>query len=689
MSSVYAKFLAESAYKHSVDKPHTGNGIAFYEEPGRTSHRVDLDAIWTDSKYIPIVAPELDEAGFYTVTEGSLSLKILQRLEDIPLDKVDGTEATYKSVYLVDSIFPSYGTGYSIKITDWNYEEIPFGLNQWVIDPDNGEITFLGGWPEGYQENPRISFYRYVGRKASENFLRADGSVKMISGYKPTTEQDIATKGYVDSVTGDVSNIVSKLVPTLPPTLDMGDLSLSYDRDIYASPWNSNTKMPVVFIGEDYKIMVPQFYNPGRGEFHVNVNGFDILDVDLATIGGPGIHDYWTITSVVDPYRNSKVANGFYKSINSYITLPEESIKSLISDKIPFITLYCYTYYDFKKIASNPITIGFEKKFENAYIGTYKMHNLQSPDKDNSIKYISGVPTLREGSSLTYEYSVKDMAHFKNDYSGKFTVENISEVLIESDSLYPTVYPTQNISKNIIIPNGLSQEELNIDIIANTVELVDNISTSKNYNIRIDTKSDESNRKISPVNFVDTYLSENWTEEKAREDLTVSSELQMLYGKYQWPTGNYTQNGNFKGLEATDDISLKDIIAGPDYTKIINGVRFVTFAFDMPFCNGFWISFKDGENITSDKDTHAFNNISQLRCSVENQTGWLNMKKPFEGILSPRDNDEGCLVVQSSTESTKYVTFGQEPLEGRLNITIGINRESSIKFSGVEIVFNQ
>ena len=115
MSSIYAKFIAESAYKHTVDKPHTGNGIAFYEEPGRISHRVDLDAIWTDAEYIPINAPEMDSNGFYSVRIGTLEVKVLQKLNDIPLDKVKGTKATYRSYYLRDAIFPSYGCSFIIS----------------------------------------------------------------------------------------------------------------------------------------------------------------------------------------------------------------------------------------------------------------------------------------------------------------------------------------------------------------------------------------------------------------------------------------------------------------------------------------------------------------------------------------------------------------------------------------------
>ena len=688
MSSIYAKFIAESAYKHSVDKPHTGNGIAFYEEPGRIAHRVDLDAIWTDAEYIPLDAPEVDEDGFYSVQVGTLKLRILQRLEDIPLDKVPGTKSTYKSVFLKDTIFPSYGTGYSITLKDWNNEVIPFGLNQWVIDPDNGEITFLAGWPEGYQELPKISFFRYVGRKANTTFLRADGSVKMDPGYVPTKDQDIATKAYVDSMTGDVSDIVGKLVPTTPPTLDKVDLELEYDRHMIGSPWNGEEKMPVVFLGESYKINIPQFYNPGKGEFHINVNGFDILDIALENVTGPKIYDYWTVTSVVDPYRNSKVANNFYKSINSYIILPVETINSLISPEVPYLTIYCYTYYDFTKNMSNPLTIGFENHIELPFIGNYTVDQL-THESGNPIKYISGVPTLKSGSTFKYAFDIVNLEYFKNEFLGTYKVNDFQEGIIYPNNVYDEVHPTHRAVQTITMPENAHFEKIDIDIASNDLTLENNINAARTYPIRVDSISDESARKVSPSTFNESYYSTDWTEQDARTSLAVSNELQMLEGLYQWPNGDYTHIGNFDDLRLEENISLSAVTPGPDYSNLPPSVRFVTFSYDMPICNGFWIGFENGQNIISDYNTHSYKNISQFRCEVEDQTGWLNMSVPYEGVLSPRETDEGCLVVASSNDDMKYITFGNSPLAGRLNITIGIAKNSGIKFSGIKIIFNK
>ena len=77
MSSTYSKFLAEASYKHTLSKPNTNSHNAWYEEYGRVAHRVEIDAIWIDSPYIPLVAPEVDEKGFYYADVGTIKSKIL------------------------------------------------------------------------------------------------------------------------------------------------------------------------------------------------------------------------------------------------------------------------------------------------------------------------------------------------------------------------------------------------------------------------------------------------------------------------------------------------------------------------------------------------------------------------------------------------------------------------------------
>lgn len=683
MSSTYAKFIAEAAYKHTLDKPNTSYNMAWYEEAGRTAHRVDIDSIWVDSLYIPTTAPEVDDDGFYRATINNEKIKILQKCENIALDKVKGTKYTYYSPYLIDSIIPSYGSGYEAKLTDWNGVEIPFGLNQWVIDPDSGYLTFMLGWPEGYQETPRLSFFKYVGRKANETMLLSSGIVPMDDNYNPVNDKDIATKDYVDKTVSPTDSTLQKLIPTKPANISNVDLTLDCDY-IMASPWNSTTEIPLIFYDDDWKIRIPPFYHPGNGNLSIIVNNVELLTIDLNTVSGPDIKsNIYYIESVYDPYSADIIAKNFYSVIKSYINIPKNILDTFTSDKVPYITVYVKQTYNFTTYISNSITIGFEKRVNLPNISNINLSELKN-DKDSIIKYISGVPSLNENTVLCFSYSINDINFYKSNLISKYTTDFFGKI-IESDDTYDKAYPIHRVKENLRIENNVYTEKLNLTIYGNNVEKNYNISTNRSYNIRIDTVSDESNRIISPEKFNSDFSLEKWTSSKAAQNLNKSNELQMLDGYYQWPTGNYTDIGNFEAYKVTDTFTIS-LNAGPDYSNITEGIRYVSFAYDMPLCNGFWISIENPKSISNNYSTKAYI-LPVFKCMVKNETGWLDMNLPYEGVLSPRESGEGCLISSLSTLDKKYITFGNEPLEGTLFIVIGI-RKSSIKFSGINIVFN-
>lgn len=688
MSSTYSKFLAESSYKHTLSKPNTDANNAWYEEYGRVAHRVEIDAIWIDSPYIPLVAPEVDENGFYSTKIGTVTSKVLQKCENIALDKVPNTKATYYSPFLIDAIIPSYGSGYEAVLTDWNDEVIPFGLNQWVIDPDLGYLSFMEGWPEGYQEKPKISFFKYVGRKADQAMLLSSGVTAMEPDYIPTREEDIATKGYVDSVTNTVTTNIRNLIPTTPPTVENVDLEL--DNYIVASPFNSTQTMPVIFYGDEWKLRIPMFYNPGKGQFSLFINGHELLSCNLATITGPEIKsNIWYVESVVDPYATSKVANNFYKSIISYINIPESIIEQYVTAKIPYVTIQVQQYFNFEYYKSNPITIGFDKRIENPNLSRFTIADAQNAD--GLIKYISGVPSLTAGTTFNFGCNIADIIYFKAGNIASYNIDGIVDEtryvpVLES---YKDANPIHKVLDNLTIPENIYHETFDLTACVYNVAGESNLCTSRSYPIRIDTLSDESNRIISPTNFTDDFTIANWDENKARENLKNSNELQMVHNSYRWPSGNYSNNGNFEAYNVADAIYL-DIPAGPNYDDPVvineNDIRYVTFNFNMPISSGFYISIRNPKNIESNSNTKAYK-LPVLKCKVLGKTGWLNMNIPYEGVLAPREDNEGCIVPNLCEEYKKYITFGNEPLSGTLIITIGIQK-SNIEFDGIDVVFN-
>lgn len=688
MSSTYSKFLAEASYKHTLGKPNTDSHNAWYEEYGRVAHRVEIDAIWLDSLYIPLVAPEVDEKGFYYTEVGTIKSKILQKCENIALDKVPNTKATYYSPFLIDAIIPSYGEGYEAILTDWNDEVIPFGLNQWVIDPDLGYLSFMEGWPDGYQERPKITFFKYVGRKADEAMLLSSGVTAMESEYEPKRNEDIATKGYVDSVTNTVTTNIRNLIPVLPPTVQ--DVDLVLDNYTDASPYNSEQIMPVLFYEEDWKLRIPMFYHPGKGQFSIFINNHELLSCDLASITGPEVKsNIWYIESIVDPYATDKVANNFYKSIVSYIHISDDVISQYVTAKIPYVTIQVQQYYNFEYYSSNPITIGFDKRIKDPSLTKFTINKAKNDA--GIIKYISGVPSIAENTTFNFGFSVADIIYFKKNNIASYTIDGITEEPVYEPVLdyYSNYGPTHKVLDEITVPENSYQENLQIKACGYNIEEIENICASRKYPIRIDTVSDESERIVSPTVLDDNFEIKKWTEYKAMESLKRSNELQMLNGSYKWPRGDYSDNGNVEIFNVQDEIYI-DVPAGPNYDDptVIdeNGTRYVTFMFDMPISSGFYINLRNPKNIETNSNTKAYK-LPVFRCKVLGKTGWLNMNIPYEGVLAPREDNEGCIVPNLSNTDKKYITFGNEPLDGTLVITIGIQK-SDIEFDGIDVIFN-
>ena len=223
----YQRYIVETAFKNAVkNKPNTSDLISWYEENGDLKKRVDFSSIWLDADYIPEQAPELENGEELVLTINNSKVSILRYYENAPLYSLSGTPNSFQNSTIIDSIESSFGNGYAVKLFDAFGEEIPFGLNKWVVDNGSGIVTFLDGVPNGYTAPFFISFYRYVGRRGTDGIITSDGKTTMLPGYIPTEDKSLVTKDYVDSNVTDVSEIVKKLVPNTPDTFEGKDLEI-------------------------------------------------------------------------------------------------------------------------------------------------------------------------------------------------------------------------------------------------------------------------------------------------------------------------------------------------------------------------------------------------------------------------------------------------------------------------------
>lgn len=147
--------IANILFKSSVGKSSTNNARQFFEEPRDGRQFILPDQIWTEADLIPSTAP----GGSDQQITG-----VVQRWIDLTLTAVAGVGNAFSSDDLIDAIPFNFGDGsYNYEVKDSTDAAIPFGLGDWIVDPNTGTLTFYGTVPANMP--PKISFYKYVGTK--------------------------------------------------------------------------------------------------------------------------------------------------------------------------------------------------------------------------------------------------------------------------------------------------------------------------------------------------------------------------------------------------------------------------------------------------------------------------------------------------------------------------------------------
>lgn len=690
--SNYQRYLINSSFKDSVkEKPNTDIRLNWYEESGTSQSHLFEEFLWIDSAHIPETAPNIPagEVYFYQPQNTTVILPILKRYEDVQLQRVEGTNASFKCDALKDSIESSFGTGYQVTITDVDGEEIPFGLNKWAVDTSLGVLSFLEGFPEGYHEPIYIDFYQYIGRKGTKGLVSTDGSSLLMEGYFPTQERSIVTKSYVDSNISDTNVIVNKLIPDTPATFEGQELSVLSEPHMKGSlVLSTDSPVDVVYspiLGHEHdtlEIDVPPFYKNPKGYVEVLVNNNRIYSKKCSDLV-LGENNIFFVQDIFDPYKDNIVSDDFYESVKMKINL------DVITNIYPYMPNSLYPiaeiklryYEDFStyEYFSKELLVGFDDTSSVGFINKSDITDVVS----NSF-FISGVPALRKDDVLSFYGSYGTVKKFKKDVHGHLTIKDLFEKDIETLPNYAVFSPSVTLSENIVIPENTYLEKIDIHTELHNLEGI-NLEKDKEINIRVDAKSDESNRCTSPDNF-NTY-GDDWISNRYNnQSLLFVKELQMLGGKYQWPRGNYSSNG--------EGVGLSRITSGPNYDILndINEERFVTLYFNTDYISGFYLEFEEPEGFVYGSQNKTIDSLSTFRCKVidgHQETEWLNMNTPYDGVLNPADTEsKGCLVINKSTNTRHYYTFGNSPVKGKLLINIGFGYNLDLKFKNIKIEGN-
>lgn len=678
----YQSYLLEAAFKGAVkNKPNTSTLLAWYEENNDIKKRIDFSSIWLDADKIPLEAPKLITGENYSVKYGNIDVDVLRYYKDIPLYKVQGTSASFYNELLTDSIESSFGTGYAVELTDTFGSKVPFGLNKWIADPTTGIVTFIENTPNGYSSPFYISFYRYIGRKGNNGILTTDGHQTMLPGYVPTDNKSLVTKEYVDNNVTDVSSIVKKLIPNTPPTFEKKDLEIVNKHRKGQLVTTTDEPVDVVYIEDsEIKVRVPQFWDEDKkGFFDIYINNNLLYEAKMEDLENDNYNkNYLDVESIVESYPGDIVADDFYKSINLIIKLTYLSHISpyIPSPSYPIFSVKVRWYSTINKEGyySNSTYIGLDNYYKEGLISKVNFNNVRFQNK-----YISGVPAMIENDAFIFSSNVSTINRFKKNMHGHLSITNIFDKDIIPKKTYPSFGLPIEINEPVVIPKNVYLERMHIAIESRNLDDELNSFSEYDWTLRVDSVSNESNRVTSPdsngLNF-----GKEWSTVYQKQSLKESNELQMLNGKYQWPRGDYSKNGA--------DLPFTSVWSqGPNYNLISKeGTRFVTFKYNVSNINGFYFTLDNAEGFEFNPMDFTFTNIASLQCIVDNKYDWLNMNVPFDGVLSPFDFDnKGCLVVNKSSPTRRYCTFGTEVISGNIYIVLGIPYNMNIKLSGITV----
>ena len=681
----YIKHIAETSYKNIIkNKSNTDSNLAWYEEPDTVTPRVDGRSVWLDSEYIPS-SPNVNWVdNLYYATIGNSVVAVLEKFENIEISKLTD-KATFFSDKLIDCI---QNENYHLTIKDANGDVVPFGLKKWTIDSGVGYLSFTDGMPEGYELPFYVTGYHYCGRKLPEHMITTDGSQQMLSDYEPTEDQSIVTKRYVDTKLSKVEEYVDKMLPPEPDTFEGKDLTFICDNEFDAIDIKTNEHYEHVIINNyQFTVDIPEFYDPEVGTVRLllNVNGAwqEAGKIELSD-SGP-IAKNLIIDYSGEAYPDSLSSKGFYKKIKCHFSSTLSEMSSIINfHNYPMVFKMSYTYGD-TIYYSNDLIVCEEMPQETDALLNENIA-LSTNAETFGYKYISGILTPKAGdilsiSSLNYKTLKKFTkgTHISKVNAFGLEYERFPELT------YPTYNPSLEIKEDLVIPEGIYQEVTRID--AETYNIFGEVNGEHHvdYNFRVDTISDES-RRVYSGEVQNQMIANSCGEWNPQADLRNNNELQMLAGKYQWPEKDFSINGT--GLIANSSNDASWVKTGLNYSECPkNGKRYVTLKYDMKIANGVFINFEDAENITQDKDTHAFN-VDSMYIKVAGSTDWLDAKEPYDGIGTNNKWMQGCLAVQDSEEGKIYCTFGPKPIEGTLYIRIGVRYDQHIKFRDITMKEN-
>lgn len=629
----------------------TNENTMWYEEPSAPKAQY-----WADARFIPSTPPTLENEQSYNVQIGTELTPVITYHSGVELS-ADPNFRVFTSPLLKNVIF----TGeYYVDLFDAEGRNIPFGLNKLSIQKD--AIVFAERFPQGFALPLYANFYTYTGH-TDEVYLRSDGSTPMAEGYTPTEDQDIVTKKYLFDKYGPAV----KIEPRKPSTIDKATL-YSEDLKKTATSVLTNEECNFLFDNESVTLKSTPFYNVGKGVVYLTCNDYDIASFSMKDLAD-GVYDGILNVKQIDPYENSLLSFGYYKSIIVETTIDVQKIMMYVDNINSYAKFRLEYRYNAERLSTNEVVYGIAPAQKPMKIEKLKISNIN----DVVQKYISGVPTLKEGSTFYVTGQIIGIRKFKNPLLAKYDCSFYEEKVINNNPTYTTNFPVYELTAECKVPENYFGI---FHFGARAFDILREQQAVKAFwhNFYIDTVSVEdrvtSGTGEFPLSFGKQYPHE--------ESLCDNKELQLKNGVYQFPNGDYRDINPDLGLET-------ELAKGPYYDGIdLSEVRWATFKFESKeYCSGVFINIEDFKAKHNDigllDDVHIY-----VKTPI---TGWLDANSPYNGVSVPKEDGDAAFVVANSTYDKRYVTFGTQMINGPFFVRIGFSSNGT-EFKCVKLQTN-
>lgn len=280
-------------------------------------------------------------------------------------------------------------------------------------------------------------------------------------------------------------------------------------------------------------------------------------------------------------------------------------------------------------------------------------------------RYISGVPSLATGDSITgIGFDINNVASYfyAPTYVWEIQANLVGQVTGNPDSI-PTTYGSSGTTTNktaTVLTNRYSDTSFTFQVRGRNSNSTDGASvTFTDSTKRVDTVSVENRITSGNGNYPSSW---GGTYNSNTSLLTITDEMMLKNGAYQYPSGNYTAFG------------------GPNYTGIAN-TRWVTFNLGTFSSNAaFTLTFVGSVGITSIGQGGLY-----VEVKISGATSWVDGDAAYSGVGNPGSGADGVASVVTgypSTATVRRITFGSITYSGAIIVRVGITG-SGVSFSSL------